>query len=125
MFEDLFCGVAVRENCVAAVVACLRELVHCATLKPFVSIADQLPTVNTHGTSFQLKGQRREIWRGDTCAGECRMKSAGPDPEIGEDFTEQTVQLECAWNCVMLTRTELTAEPLVHAKTFTQRRKAL
>jgi hypothetical protein len=48
------------------------------------------------------------------------MEPAGETlyPEVGDEFTEQAVELKSAWNHVMLTRSELAADPLHGGKTI-------
>ena len=45
------------------------------------------------------------------------QQRAGTDPEIGDEFAEQAAELQRARDRVMLTRTELAAEPL-HQRSY-------
>jgi hypothetical protein len=42
------------------------------------------------------------------------QESAGPDPQVGDEFTEHAVNQQRPRNRVMLTRPKLTTDPGVH-----------
>ena len=112
--ENPFCGIAVSENRAWSIRGLFVKMVQRALLKPFVSLRDQLPAVNACRLGFQFESQSGDVWSFDVGACEARMKSAcqTPGPDIGDEFTEQATELQRSRNSVMLTGSELAADPL-------------